>query len=369
MQLFGNAGRRSMTLAADYDNHHDRGDSVATHRRGIVAVLTNPAADNGHGSHASRKAVAALREACGRHGFAVVDITGHSRDESLENACRAITHAKALVVVGGDGMVSIGVNAVADCDVPLGIIACGSGNDFARGVELPIGRIATSAEGIAAALSYDSTIVLDLGHVRSPEDGGHRIDTFFAGMLNCSIDAAINDRANQSRLPFGTLRYLEAGIREATHVGNYGFHVAVTNDDYSVDDYDLLTPLLAIANAVYIGSGIQASSDSDLDDGLLEMLWAKWLPTAPAALRILAKAYRGEHLDEPVIGYRRIRSITISATGEGKEPPVLMCDGECIGTLPVTVDVHSKALRLLVPPAAREHWNIVEDNRHTGEDH
>ncbi|MBT1177958.1 diacylglycerol/lipid kinase family protein [Bifidobacterium callimiconis] len=353
-----------MTSVAD----HDTG-KVRSHRRGIVAVLTNPAANNGHGSRAASHAISALRESCGRHGFGVVDITGHSREESLENACRAITYAAALIVVGGDGMVSIGVNAVADCDVPLGIIACGSGNDFARGLDLPIGRIETSAEGIAAALSYDSTIVLDLGHAYSPEDGGHRIDTFFAGMLNCSIDAAINDRANQSSLPFGTLRYLEAGIREASHVGNYGFHVSVTNEDHSVNDHDLLTPLLAVANAPYIGSGIQASPDSDLADGLLEMLWAKWLPTASEALRILAKAYRGMHLNEPVIGYRRIRSITIDAIDEGKTPPVLMSDGECIGMLPVTVDAHGKALRLLVPPMVRERWNTIEDNRHTGEEH
>ncbi|OXM99270.1 DeoR family transcriptional regulator [Bifidobacterium vansinderenii] len=362
MPPFGSVGRRSMISPADSGN---RGSS---HRRGIVAVLTNPEADNGRGARTATQAITALRKACGQHGFGVVDITGHSREESLENACRAITHATALVVVGGDGMVSIGVNAVADCDVPLGIVACGSGNDFARGLELPISRIETSAEGIAAALSYDSTIVLDLGHACSPEDGGHRIDTFFAGMLNCSIDAAINDRANQSRLPLGTLRYLEAGIREASRVGNYGFHVSVVNEDHSVNDYDLLTPLLAVANAPYIGSGIQASPDSDLADGLLEMLWAKWLPTAPEALRILAKAYRGAHLDEPVIGYQRIRSITIRATDEGKTPPVLMSDGECIGTLPVTVDAHGKALRLLVPPTVREHWNTVEDNRHMGEE-
>ena len=43
----------------------------------------------------------------------------------------------ALIVVGGDGMVSLGVNLVAQTGVPLGIVAAGTGNDLARGLGLP----------------------------------------------------------------------------------------------------------------------------------------------------------------------------------------------------------------------------------------
>ena len=43
----------------------------------------------------------------------------------------------ALVVVGGDGMVSLGVNLVAQTGIPLGIVAAGTGNDIARGLGLP----------------------------------------------------------------------------------------------------------------------------------------------------------------------------------------------------------------------------------------
>ena len=44
--------------------------------------------------------------------------------------------AQALVVVGGDGMVHLGVNALAGKDIPLGIIPAGTGNDAARGLGL-----------------------------------------------------------------------------------------------------------------------------------------------------------------------------------------------------------------------------------------
>ncbi|MBW3088154.1 diacylglycerol kinase [Bifidobacterium sp. 82T24] len=342
-------------------------DSNTPTPTGTIAVVTNPASDNGRGRLAGRKAIGYLTERCSRTGFTVIDVTGATRRESLENARRHLSHADALVVVGGDGMVSLGVNAVADCDIPLGIVACGSGNDFARGLGLPVGHVETSIEAILAALSYQSSINLDLGHAESPDDDGTRVNTFFAGMLNCSIDAAINNRANHSRLPFGGLRYLEAGIREALHVKDYGFHIDVTYDDGDMDDYDLTTPLLAVANARFIGSGIEASPDSDLGDGMLEMLWAKWRPSAPQALRVLAQAYRGTHLSNPLIGYRRITAVTISGGGRGEEPPLLMADGEIVGRVPVRVDVHHKALKLLVPPSVLRQWHDASNVGTRGE--
>ncbi|PJM74775.1 diacylglycerol/lipid kinase family protein [Bifidobacterium simiarum] len=324
--------------------------------RTTIAVVTNPASDNGRGRSVGDEALRYLRGHGSRLGFGVIDLTGESREDSMANVRRDLADIDTLVVVGGDGMVSLGVNAVADCDIPLGIIACGSGNDFARGLDLPVGRIHASAESILAAVAGGSTINLDLGHVTSADDGGERINTFFAGMLNCSIDAAINDRANHSRLPFGTLRYLEAGIWEASHVQDYGFHVSMRTDEPGVVDFDLTTPLIAIANARYIGSGIEASPDSDLTDGQLEMIWAKWHPSAPEALRILAKAYRGDHIGEPLIGYRRIRSITLGESPHGSRSPVLMADGERIGRLPVRVEAHRRALKLLVPPRIAQRW-------------
>ena len=342
-------------------------DPAVPPSRGNIVVVTNPASDRGRGRSTGRQALDYLIRRCPQYGLDVIDVTGATRRESLDNARRQIARADALVVVGGDGMVSLGVNAVADCDIPLGIVACGSGNDFARGLGLPVGHLETSIEAILASLRYRSAINLDLGHVESADDGGERVNIFFAGMLNCSIDAAINDRANHSALPFGGLRYLDAGIHEALHVKEYGFHIDVTYDDGDVDDYELTTPLLAIANARFIGSGIEASPNSRLDDGMLEMLWAKWKPSAPQALHVLAQAYRGRHLGNPLIGYRRISAVTISASGQGAEPPLLMSDGEIIGRVPVRVDAHHKALKLLIPPAVLRQWRHASHDGRSGE--
>ena len=43
----------------------------------------------------------------------------------------------ALVVVGGDGIISLALQVLAQTDVPLGIIPAGTGNDHAREFGIP----------------------------------------------------------------------------------------------------------------------------------------------------------------------------------------------------------------------------------------
>ncbi len=54
-------------------------------------------------------------------------------DEALDRG------TDALVVVGGDGVISLALQALATGDVPLGIVPAGTGNDHAREYRLPTG--------------------------------------------------------------------------------------------------------------------------------------------------------------------------------------------------------------------------------------
>lgn len=56
---------------------------------------------------------------------------------------------RALVVVGGDGMVALGVNVAATAGVPLGVVPAGSGNDFARSAGIPRGDAGAAVDRIA----------------------------------------------------------------------------------------------------------------------------------------------------------------------------------------------------------------------------
>lgn len=295
-------------------------------------------------------------------------MTGTSFDDSLANARRRGDEYDYLVAVGGDGMVALGANAVGCSGKPLGIVAIGSGNDFARGLDLPVNRVETAVEGIVGAIVRGTHIDVDMGLVTSLPDG-HAIDStdgtdvsqsrspidrYYAGMLSCGLDASINDRANHSHLPNGSLRYFAAVIVELTHMKSYGYHIKATLADGSVEERDIISPLLTVANSRHIGGGIEVSPYSRFADGLLDLVWLDHVPNFRECVDAVARAYHGRLLGSHAFGWKRVRDIEITRATEGDEPPVLMADGEYVGHLPVKVLAKDRALRVLVPPAVAE---------------
>ena len=79
-----------------------------------IALLTNPTAGKGRGERATAAiALPRLREA----GFDVRSLVGRDADEALDLAQRRVADGvESLVVVGGDGMVHLAVQALAGTD-------------------------------------------------------------------------------------------------------------------------------------------------------------------------------------------------------------------------------------------------------------
>ena len=121
-------------LALDVKHGYRTSMSKTSHANTTVAVVCNPTSNKGKGAQVGGHVIDLLRGAGRKHGFDVIDVTGTSFDDSLANARRRGDEYDYLVAVGGDGMVALGANAVGCSGKPLGIVAIGSGNDFARGL-------------------------------------------------------------------------------------------------------------------------------------------------------------------------------------------------------------------------------------------
>lgn len=330
--------------------------------RATVAMVGNPTSDKGRGAKIDERVFSLLAEAGQHHGFDVIDLTGNSFDDSLNNAREHADVYDHLVVVGGDGMIALGANAVGNSGKPLGIVVIGSGNDFARGLKLPVNRVETAVEGIAGAVVRGSHIDVDMGHVRSLGEGGS-IDRYYAGMLSCGIDASINDRANHSHLPNGSVRYMAAVLVELAHMRRYGYHIRATLADGSVEERDIVSSMLTVANSRHIGGGIEVSPYSRFSDGMLDVVWMDHVPNVAECAGAIRNAYNGRLLASHVFGWQRVRAIEIDRAEEGDEPPVLMADGEYVGQLPVRVEVCDCSLRVLVPPAVAQ-WHARQTEEH-----
>ncbi|MEA9985878.1 MULTISPECIES: diacylglycerol/lipid kinase family protein [Subtercola] len=293
-------------------------------RRLVVAI--NPTASFGRTSAAGEQVVQALR-ADGHH----VDELRAADFDTLKAEARAALagHPDALIVVGGDGMVSLGVNLLAESGVPLGIVPTGTGNDAALGLGIPFDLAAAIAHLRAALARGPRTI--DLG--RLTHQGG---SLWFACALSAGFDALVNERANLMRRPRGASRYTIALLIELLGLRARTYSLVVDGEPRTVSSV-----LLAVANNRSIGGGMLIAPAALLDDGVLDLFIV-----APVKrltfLRIFPKVFKGTHSGLPIVTLTQVREVSIDA-----RDIVAYADGERVGPLPVTVTVVPGALQVL----------------------
>ena len=126
-------------------------------------VLGNPNAAAGRRSRSIDEVVSLLRA----RGHEVTRHDARSRDEAAAAAHDAVAAgASRLVVVGGDGLVHLAVQALACRDVTLGVVPMGTGNDYARALGVAgavrVGRVDERDAGLEAAFQrFDGLSLID----------------------------------------------------------------------------------------------------------------------------------------------------------------------------------------------------------------
>ncbi|BCI87429.1 hypothetical protein NIIDMKKI_26350 [Mycobacterium kansasii] len=101
---------------------------------GKVTALTNPVSGHGAAVRAAQIAIARLHH----RGVEVVEIIGDDAQDARYLVSAALEKGTdAVVVTGGDGVISNALQVLAGTDVPLGIIPAGTGNDHAREFGIP----------------------------------------------------------------------------------------------------------------------------------------------------------------------------------------------------------------------------------------
>jgi diacylglycerol kinase (ATP) len=289
---------------------------------GRLALLTNPTSGKGKGRKAAAVALPRLREA----GYDVRDLAGESAEEALDLARQCVADGiETLVVCGGDGMVHLGVQAVAGTPTRLGIIPAGTGNDVARYLDIPRTDPQRAADVVIA--SRERTI--DLAKVGP---------TYFVTVMAAGFDAIVNERANQMTWPKGQMRYNLATLAELRTLQPIPYVLVLDGEEIRLE-----ATLVAVGNGPSFGGGLRICEGAELSDGLLDVVVIKPLGKLEL-LRTYPKLFKGTHVHHPQYQHHRVREVTVAAPGI-----VAYADGERIGPLPLTVGVAPGALRVLAP--------------------
>ncbi|WP_433194194.1 diacylglycerol kinase family protein [Nocardia sp. CA-107356] len=308
-----------------------------------VTVVTNPRSGVGKGNDVAAAALARFAAS----GVEVAEVRAPSAAESVRlvrDSIAGATPPDAVVCIGGDGLMNVVLEALAQTGVPLGLIPAGTGNDLAREIGVPTDDPVAAADLVLGG----RTRVIDLGLIESSAPGFS--PKWFATVTGTGFDARVTLRANNMRWPKGPLRYTFAALAEISGRFTVPYRIelsGVVSGEFDNPDVDTVIEtdavMVAIGNTRTYGGGMLVCPDAVMDDGLLD-LTVVGAVSRRDMLRLLPALSAGKRIDHPKSKQYRVAQVTLTAPGAPAT-----ADGEPAGTLPITLRAMPGALTVLVP--------------------
>jgi len=300
-------------------------------------VIVNPMSAAGAAGRRWDSIAKLLRSSLGDFEHVITRVPGEAT--TLSRA--ALREGFEMVVsVGGDGTLNEVVGGFFDGSAPiapeavLGVVALGTGCDFARTVDL------LDLESACARLGGRNTRIIDVGLARFTDHDGAPTTRIFINVVSFGVGGLVA-RLVSPRLKAvsGQLAFTLATLRA----------LAVYRDQTVNLEFDGMPPRsLAITNCAfgngrYFGAGMQVAPGAVLDDGELDVtIWSGF-----GLMDFVGKRhtlYDGSHVRLP--GAQVLRTRCTIATSESTV--LLELDGESVGKLPAQLQVLPRAVRLKV---------------------
>lgn len=265
-------------------------------------LIANPAAGTQRSRHIAAQVVELLGQRKVEFDLEFTTAPKHAAEIVLRS-CRDFD---AIVAIGGDGTIHEIAGAMLDCDIPLGIIPAGSGNDLIKALGIP-----NDVRAAVDILTAGQERVIDAGTING---------LCFVNVVGIGFDAAVNHNSHGFRWPAsGLLRYVMALI---TTLGTYSpLPLTITIDGTRLTQ-DLF--LLTIGNGTTCGGGFRLTPHARLDDGLLDVTFVKPI-SVPRLLWHLPKVFQGTL--ERVERYASMTRVT-KLRVESAAPVPVHVDGE-----------------------------------------
>ncbi|WP_232022127.1 diacylglycerol kinase [Mycobacterium basiliense] len=300
------------------------------HRRRInkVTALTNPQSGRGAAVSAAEHAIARLHH----RGVEVIEIVGENAEDARYLLAAAVEKGTdAVVVTGGDGVISIALQVLAGTDVPLGINPAGTGNDHAREFGVPT----MDPESAADIIADGWTETIDLGRIRD----NHGVDKWFGTVAATGFDSLVTDRANRMNWPHGRMRYYAAMVAELSQLRPLPFRLVIDG----TQEIDRGLTLAAFGNTRSYGGGMLICPTADHTDGLLDITMVR-TGSRIRFLRMFPTVVKGTHVELDEVTTARAKSIDVDCPGIN-----VYADGDFACPLPANISVVPGALHILRP--------------------
>jgi diacylglycerol kinase (ATP) len=271
------------------------------------------------------------------------------------------TEADAILIFGGDGTVHRHLAQLVKLQLPVLVVPSGSGNDFARALDLRSVRDSLAAwqrfvSGRGSVRQIDLGVITpsDAGGAPAPHNlslhsGNRKLETrnYFCCVGGVGLDADVARRAN--RLPSALRRrggYLLSLLLALFRFQPVAVEVATQENLLSGFETHYSGPamLVAFANAPTFGGGLRIAPGAQFDDGRLEVCIVSAMAKS-RLLRLFPSVYSGTHVKFREVKYFQAERLRIAS-----EPSLeVYADGEYVCSTPVEVKLERAALKVIVP--------------------
>ena len=297
--------------------------------RSSIALIYNPAA-RGDKARRFRESLGQLRDEC---SMLETSMPGSATDL----AAQAVRDGyKTVVASGGDGTVNEVVNGLARerdglGQAQLGILPLGTMNVFARELGIPL-----TAKRAWETVRLGQTRSVDLPIARLQTDDG-QAERSFVQMAGAGLDAdAVGGVSLALKKKIGPLAYLFSTLAALT--AKPPMLTAKWEGGSARGEW------MCVGNGRFFGGPVVLFPDAKLNDGRLDLCVFPRINSG-SVLRGVASMALGQIADWPGAEHHRVSELTL----DGPAGTRVQADGDLIGTLPVTITLRPRALRVLVP--------------------
>jgi YegS/Rv2252/BmrU family lipid kinase len=299
-----------------------------------LLVIANPAAQSGNGQAVGEFVEAFLSSyESGPRSYSVRYTKGPG---DAARIARSSQNYDVVAALGGDGVIHEVVNGLMELPAKnrpaLGVIPVGSGNDFARTIDMA----KDEARASLGQLLNGTPVEMDLGKVNG---------VWFMETCSFGLDAAIaldtvERRARQDGR--GANLFASSGVKIFTE-NRSGFKFkALIDGKTRIEGEELV---FACQNGPTYGGGFAICPNASITDGALDLCYTVDVPPLAKTLTLFAKARFGKHVKSPYVHTTTFKRLVV----EFEEEPPAQVDGEKITGKKFSVLVEPKALRVIVP--------------------
>ncbi len=287
-------------------------------------VIFNPTAGAGR----SRKALETVEKILRERNKEYTVANTEYREHAIKLARGAVGKGyEGIISVGGDGTLLEAAQGLLDTEEILGVIPAGTGNDFREAIGVPN----DAAQALEIILTGHSTRV-DTGLINGKKT--------FINVAGTGFDVEVLRNVNKVRKVFtGGFAYLLGIIMSILGWKNKKLNIKMDGREMQRE-----VLLIAVANGKCFGGGLRISPDSNISDGLINVV----IINKVAKPRIL--------IELPKLKKGQLNRISVAEQFTCKELKIdcdqkleFDLDGEIAGETPMTFTLKEKALSVFCP--------------------